>query len=209
MGARMSLWLAVSFLAFSDWKKSRLLHLVCLCLPVPIRVTDWWLTDIGRKMRLCMESISSSTWRIWMLQSRTIWLVQLSGDQYRGLESHAHWFWMIFFAIYQWYSLRMSLKLCMAWDCWQKTIFFHVLSFQLAGCIESTRGLSYEKTWQDLPGHARHSAALLLEWQVGGKHLRQSYSQGEEKNEEQHARHVGHQWSWRLANLGMIGMAWW
>lgn len=107
-----------------------------------------------------------------------------------------------FFVIYQWYSLRMSLVYGMGLRA--HGIFLSCSFILFAGCIESTRGFFYEKTWQDLPGHARHSAALLLEWQAGGEHLRQSYSQGEEKNEEKYTRHVGHWWSWRLANFGWL-----
>ena len=149
MGARMSLWLAASFLAFSDsWKTSQYITLTP-GLPV---------VSIGRKMRLCMESIRSSTWRMWVLQSRTIWLVQLSGDQCRGLESHAHWFWMFLFVIYQWYSLRMSLVYSMGLRA--QRIFLSFFSFYLLDVLNRQGAFSMkrpDKICEDMPDTVRHS----------------------------------------------------
>lgn len=156
MGARMSLWLAASFLAFSDsWKTSQYITLTP-GLPV---------VSIGRKMRLCMESIRSSTWRMWVLQSRTIWLVQLSGDQCRGLESHAHWFWMFLFVIYQWYSLRMSLvysmglraqRIFLSFFCWMywidKGLFlWKDLTRSARTCPTQCGTLTWMTSWRRTP----------------------------------------------------------
>ena len=195
MGAKMSLWLAVSFLAFSDsWKTSQYITLTP-GLPV---------VSISRKMRLCMESIRSSTWRMWVLQSRTIWLVQLRGPMQGTWISCS----LVLNVFVRNLPMIQSADVSSVWHGIAGTknfsfMFFHFICWM--HWIDTGLFL-----WKDLTRSARTCPTQCgtLTWMTSWRRTPSTvvFPRRGEKwgNEETYTRHVGHRWSWRLANFGCL-----